>query len=229
MPHRCTDSWAWWRIVMSAVGPPSTTRSVLSAHFKFMNGDGTRCYPTVRRLAVDARLNKDTVAFHRKYAIDEGWLIVSVPTRSEFREFYPALPDELVAKYPELLSNQAGRLLSELARQAMRKTSGQSSEVTGTRVRSASSIGLSSSDKPPISLLTSEDLRVDMRFQVKKIKERSPAEMHERLRSWLESNQNVQKYQHDPDALARLTPLNCRLPGYENVIHQWCANRCKRS
>jgi hypothetical protein len=228
MPHRCTDSFAWWRVVLSALGPASTTRFVLCAHFKFMKGDGTSCYPTVRRLAVDTDLNKDTIAAHRKHAIDEGWLIVSGSAKSAYREFYPALPDGIVAKYPELLTDQAGQLLSELARQSMHPTADQSSEEAGMRVRNALLTSPSNSDKSRLSLLTSGDLRADKFSQVKNIGERSHDEMCERLRNWLESSQGVQKYQHDPDALARLTPLSCRLPGYEKVIHQWCANRCSR-
>jgi hypothetical protein len=194
-----------------------------------MSGDGTRCYPTVRRLAVDARLNKDTIAFHRKYAIDEGWLIVSGPTRSDFREFYPALPDDLVAKYPELLTSQAGRLLSELARQIMYPTANKSSEGTGMRVRNRAPIGPTGSDKSPISLLTSEDLRAGICSQIKSMEGPDLNQKNERLRRWLEFSQNVLKYRHDPHALALLTPIGWRFRGYEEVIRQWCADRCKVS
>jgi hypothetical protein len=214
---------------MSALGPPSTTRFVLCAHLKFMKRDGTNCRPGVRRLAIDTDLNKDTVAAHRKHAIDGGWLIVSGSARSAFREFYPALPDSIVAKYPELLSDQAGQLLSELAGQSMHPTAAQSSEGTGMRVRSALLICPSGSDKSPISLLTPEDLSADSRSQAKNIEERGLNELHERLRRWFVFDGNVQKYQHDPDALVRLTPPGCRFPGYEDVIRQWCANHGKPS
>lgn len=229
MPHRCTDSFAWWRVVLSALGPPSTTRFVLCAHFKFMKGNGTSCYPTVRRLAVDTGLNKDTIAAHRKHAIDEGWLIVSGSAKSAYREFYPALPEGIVVKYPELLTDQAGQLLSELARQSMHPTADQSSEGTGMRVRNVLLTSPSSSDKSPLSLLTSGDLKADMCSQAKNMGERSHEEMRQRLRSWLESDENVQKYRHDADSLARLTPLGCRCPGYEEVIREWCVEFSARS
>ena len=230
MPHKCSDSFAWYRVVLSALKPSKNTQLVLCAHLKYMNRDGTRCRVSVRRLAVDLSLNKDTIAACRKHAIEEGWLIVGGSLRSTYREFYPAIPDRIVAKYPELLSDQAGQLLSGLARQQiMYPTAAQPSEETSMRVRNGPPISPTGSDKSPIPLLTSEDLRADIRLLAKSMECPDLNQMNERLRSWLESSQNVQKYQHDPQALALLTPLAWRFPGYEGVIRQWCANLGKPS
>ena len=98
------------------------------------------------------------------------------------------------------------------------------------RVRNALLTSPSSSDKSPLlSLLTSGDLRADKCSQVKNMGERSHDEARERLRSWLRFDENVQKYQHDADSLARLTPLGCRFPGYEEVIREWCVESSARS
>lgn len=228
MPHRCSKSFAWWRVVFSALKPSATMQVVLSAHLKYMKRDGTGCRVSVRRLAVDLRLNKDTIAAYRKQAIDEGWLIVGGSLRSAYREFYPALPDRLVAQYPRLLSDQ-DTLLSELAGQLMHPTAAHPSEGTGTRVRNGGLVSPTGSDKSLISLSTSEDLRAQIRSQVKNMDGRDPKEIHERLRNWLGSSPNVQKYLHDPQSLASLTPLGWRFPGYEEVIRQWCADRRKLS
>lgn len=227
MPHQCSDSFVWWRIVMSALGPPSTTRFVLSAHLKFMDRDGSNCRPSVRRLAIDTDLNKDTVAVHRKRAIESGWLIVGGSARAGFHEFYPALPDSIVVKYPELLSKQGGRVLSDLARQSMHATADQQSEATGMPVRDASLASTGSSDISPLSPLTSGYLRADEYSQPKSRAGSSIHEVQERLRSWLGSSPNAQKYRADHDALARLTPPDCRFAGYEDVICRWCAERSK--
>ena len=100
-----------------------------------------------------------------KHAIDEGWLIVGGSLRSAYREFYPALPDRLVAQYPRLLSDQ-DTLLSELAGQIMHPTAAQPSEGTGTRVRNGGLVSPTGSDKSLISPSTSEDPRAEIRSQV---------------------------------------------------------------
>jgi hypothetical protein len=47
-----------------------------------------------------------------------------------------------------------------------------------------------------------------------------------RLREWLAKNPRISEYRHDPDALARMTPLEYRFPGYENVIRRIVVGPC---
>ena len=76
MPQQIPDSWAWWRTVLGPDGPPSPiTRFVLSGYMRFMNRDGQRCWPGVRRVSLVTRLNKDTVSRHLARALAAGWLV----------------------------------------------------------------------------------------------------------------------------------------------------------
>lgn len=79
---------------MSAAGPHSTTRLILSGHRQFMKRDGSGCWAGVRRLAIVCGVNKSTVAKHRALAIAAGWLIVSVRSpSSRCRMYLAAIPD----------------------------------------------------------------------------------------------------------------------------------------
>lgn len=133
MPHRCSNSWAWWRVAFRALKPSKNTQLVIHADLKYMNPDGSMCHVSVRRLTIDLDLNKDTI-------------------------------------------------------------------------------------------VASDVLRADISSQSKNTETPDPNQLNERLRTWLESSKHVQKYLHDPQALASLTPLGWRFPGYEGVIRQWCAN-----
>lgn len=94
MAQRCEDISAWSRAFMSAAGPHSTTRLVLSGHRQFMKRDGSGCWAGVRRLAIVTGLDKTTVAKHRALAIAAGWLIVSARSpRSRYRTYLAAVPD----------------------------------------------------------------------------------------------------------------------------------------
>jgi hypothetical protein len=133
MPHKFSNSLAWWRVVLSALKPSQNMQLVLSAHLKYVNQDGARCRVSLRRLAVDLDSNEDTI-------------------------------------------------------------------------------------------VTSEDFGADICSQTKSMEGSEPNHLNERLRTWLESSQHVQKYQHDPEALALMTPLRFRFAGYEGLIRQWCSN-----
>jgi hypothetical protein len=51
------------------------TRYVLLVMSSFMNPDGSECFPGVRKIAIRAKLNKDTVGKHRNEAIKLGFLV----------------------------------------------------------------------------------------------------------------------------------------------------------
>lgn len=61
MAHTCRNSLALC-VVLSGFKPSRNVGLVLSADLKYMNQDGARCRVSVRRLAVDLDLSKDTIA-----------------------------------------------------------------------------------------------------------------------------------------------------------------------
>ena len=79
-------------------------------------------------------------------------------------------------------------------------------------------------DSSKDTIATSEDLGADVYSQTKNMEGSDLNQLNERLWTWLESSHHVQKYLHDPEALALMTPLRFRFAGYEGDIRQWCAN-----
>jgi hypothetical protein len=63
------------RAVGSRSGPPSpTTRLVLLRLSMYGNPDGSRIFPSVRRIAEDCGLNTSTVVHHLRAAEKQGWI-----------------------------------------------------------------------------------------------------------------------------------------------------------
>jgi hypothetical protein len=99
MTRRYPDSWGWWRVVMSPLGPSRTTRFVLCGHMLFLHPRGDGCYASTRRLAEVTGLNKDTVAEHREIALRHGWLMrAPAAERIHACEVWTTLPDDVFAQ-----------------------------------------------------------------------------------------------------------------------------------
>jgi hypothetical protein len=170
----------------------------------------------VRRLAAVTGLNKDTVAAHRRQAIESGWLIAKGSSTAPNREVLTALPDAVAVDQVERLSSESGQLLSSAVRQQKTEVVPELSGPKGAAVRTQPLICPSGSDIPLLPLPPPRNgIAGSVDTQVDADRLRSP---QSRLRAWMLSNDNARKYQHDPEALARLAPLDCRFPGYERFI-----------
>ncbi len=214
MPKRCNNVYAWMRAVMSRLGPAATTRLVLYAHSPFMNRDGGNCRVGVRRLAEVTGLDKGTVAEHRAAAISGGWLIGSKqPRGGPSTDLRAALPDGVTADSIST-SGEAGQVIAD------------PESLSGLRpapVRNEPPkcpAGPDVPSVPKLPLKSARELVSQIGFQPSQCNgfEQSPAES--RLREWLARNPRISEYRHDPDALARMTPVAYRFPNYESVIRR---------
>ena len=199
---------------MSPLGPPPITRLVLSAHVMFMNPDGSNCRVGVRRLAAVTGLNKDTVATHRARAIEIGWLITIGSAKSSSREVFSAVPDEIV----DQLSEAAIPVLSSDAGQSNPKPVPQLSGPSDAAVRRQPLNCPTGSDIPLIPLSPLSGRTAAMTSSTRFADGRQSHSAQLRLRKWLQSSDIAQKYQHDPQTLARLAPLHCQFPEHEDFI-----------
>lgn len=205
---------------MSPLGPSATTRLVLSAHVLFMDRDGSKCRVGVRRLATVTGLNKDTVAAHRGQAIQAGWLIASGSSTSPNREILTAVPDGIAVGQAEPLSVEAGQLLSRPVSQSSSIFTSRQSDLGDAAVRSRSPsypVGSDISLLPPLPLgdQTANTTAAATDEKAGGGRSESP---QARLRIWMLSSESAQKYRHDAEALTRLAPLDCRYPGYEDLV-----------
>jgi len=214
MPQRCNNVYAWMRAVMSRLGPTATTRLVLYAHSLFMNRDGSNCRVGVRRLAEVTGLDKGTVAEHRAAAVSGGWLMGSKqPRGGASTDLRAALPDGVTADSISA-SGAAGQaianpeLLSGLSAAPVRNEPPKCPD------------GPDGPSIPNLPLKSARELVSQIGFQQNRCDglEQSPAEG--RLREWLARDPRIPEYRHDPDALARMTPVAYRFPNYENVIRR---------
>lgn len=207
---------------MSPLGPSATTRLVLSAHVLFMDRDGSNCRVGVRRLAAVTGLNKDTVATHRGLAIQAGWLIASGRSTSPNREVLAAVPDGIAVDQVDQLSREAGQLLSGPVSQSKAQSISRPSDLRDAAVRSHPPSYPVGSDVPlqPLSPLGNRSANTTPAATDEKIGGGHPESPQARLRIWMLSNETAQKYQHDPEALTRLAPLDCRYPGYESFVRR---------
>jgi hypothetical protein len=205
---------------MGRLGPAATTRLVLYAHSLFMNRDGSNCRVGVRRLAEVTGLDKSTVAEHRTTAISGGWLMGSKQPRGRpSTELRAALPDGVTAD---------GILMSGETGQAIANPGSQSGLNPGPVWNEPSKCPARPDvpSLPNLPLKSARELVSQVGFQQNRCDgfEQHPAEG--RLREWLARDPRISEYRHDPDALARMTPLQYRFPGYENVIRRIVVDPC---
>ncbi len=132
----------WRRLVASEHGPHPTMRHVLLTLSLHMNADGSSCYPSIRRLAVESGLHRGTVNRHLQLAEEDGWLDRTLRglqgqgwKRLEYRPAFPRgvrrerTPSENVSAEDVHLSGEGVRSL----RQKVSAQSGLSSTTTSSK------------------------------------------------------------------------------------------------
>ena len=214
MPHRCSNVYAWMRAVMSRLSPAATTRLVLYAHSLFMNRDGSNCRVGVRRLAEVTGLDKSTVAEHRAAAISGGWLIGSKqPRGGPSTDQRAALPDGVTADSIST-SGEAGQVIANPE---------SLSGLSPAPVRNEPPkypVGPDVPSVPQLPLKSARELVSKIGFQPSRSDGFEQNSAAGRLREWLARDPRISEYYHDPDALARMTPVAYRFPNYERVIRR---------
>ena len=216
-----------------------------------MDSDGSSCFAGVRRLHDITGFDKTTVARHRKRAVDLGWLMpADRPRNSRSREFCAALP-EGVPVYTPMRSRRANVQASIAPVSADRRQSlsgkcghndasqlsgecGQSqnplSAICTSSVRKLSSDCPHNADIPvlPVNTLKSATSKTSAELSTAPEPESASEEMtRERLHVWIRSDNFAQVYHLSPELLVKLTPPNCRFPGYEALIRD-AAKRVQR-
>ena len=224
---------------MSPAGPRPAIRLVLLGMAQFMNSDGSSCFVGVRRLHDITGFDKTTVARHRKRAVELGWLLPSDrPRTSRSREFCAALPDGVTVYTP--IRSRRSNVQDSIARvsadrgQSLSGKCGQSqnplSAICTSSVRKLPSDCPHNADIPVLPVNTLKSAPSDMSTDSFMPLETATAgeEMtRERLDVWIRSDNFAQAYHLSPELLVKLTPPNCRFPGYEALIRE-AAKRVQR-
>ncbi|MFB3084252.1 MAG: helix-turn-helix domain-containing protein [Gammaproteobacteria bacterium] len=71
----CPFVFDWQRAILSPKGPEhSTTRLVLMALSIHMRPDGSKCFPSVRTIALETGLSERSVCTHLQRAEQQGWI-----------------------------------------------------------------------------------------------------------------------------------------------------------
>jgi hypothetical protein len=216
-----------------------------------MNSDGSSCFVGVRRLHDITGFDKTTVARHRRRAVDLGWLLPSDrPRNSRSREFCAALPNG-VAVYTPVRSRRSNvqASIASVSAERGRSLSGKcghkdSPQVSGECGQSqnllsaicTSSVRKLSSDCPhnadipvlPVNTLKSATLDTSADASMASETKSAGEEItRERLDVWIRSDNFAQVHYLSPELLVKLTPPNCRFPGYEVLIRE-AAKRVQR-
>jgi Helix-turn-helix domain len=236
---------------MSPAGPRPAIRLVLLGMAQFMNSDGSSCFVGVRRLHDITGFDKTTVARHRKRAVELGWLLPSDrPRNSRSREFCAALPDGVTVYTPirsrrspiqvSIAQGSADRgqsLSGKCGHKDSRQLSGECgqsqnplSAICTSSVRKLSSDCPRYADIPvlPVNTLKSATSDTSADSSMAPETESAGEEMtRERLDVWIRSDNFAQVYHLSPELLVKLTPPNCRFPGYEALIRE-AAKRVQR-
>lgn len=236
---------------MPLAGPRPAIRLVLLGMAQFMDSDGSSCVVGVRRLHDITGFDKTTVARHRRRAVDLGWLLRSDRSRrSRCDEYCAALPDG-VAVYTPIGSRRsnvqtsmtpvsADRGQSPSRKHGHKDFSGLSGEcgqaqnavsaICASTVRKLPSDCPHNADIPvlPVNTLKSatSDISADTSM-AKEIEFEGERTTRERLNVWIRSDNFAQVYHLSPELLVKLTPPNCRFPGYEALIRE-AAKRVQR-
>jgi hypothetical protein len=224
---------------MSLAGPRPAIRLVLLGMAQFMDADGSSCFIGVRRLHDITGFDKTTVARHRRRAVDLGWLLRSDRSRrSRSDEFCAALPDGVAIYTPirsrrSIVQDSIARLSAHRG-QSLSGKCGQSqnplSAICTSSVRKLSSDCPHNADIPvlPVNTLKSATSDTSADLSMAPETESEGEELtRERLDVWIRSDNFAQVYHLSPELLVKLTPPNCRFPGYEALIRE-AATRVKR-
>jgi hypothetical protein len=185
-----------------------------AARMLHMDRDGSNCWVGVRHLAAVTGLDKSTVAEHRAAAIAGGWLIGSKqPRGGPSTDLRAALPDGV---------NPENTAVSGDAGQAAKKPESLSG-LSPDPVRNEPPKCLARPDVPfiPISPFKSaRELIGQTGLQQRNSPGPNENAEERRLRERLARDPRISEYRHDPDALARMTPVEHRFRGYEDAIRR---------
>ncbi len=219
---------------MSAAGPHSTTRLVLSGHRQFMKRDGSGCWAGVRRLAIVTGLDKTTVAKHRALAIAAGWLIVSARSpSSRCRMYLAAVPDAV--PIPQTRQTQKSAKFGRPSELTGQLSSSQLSAVNASTVRP----GRTHCPTPPDKTLVLTNKRTLARRDARQVTSTAtsstsggvradhPLSAAELLRRWLQTDGTAERFRGCHQLLINLAPPELRFQGYEEVI-RGASNRQQR-
>ena len=145
--------YEWQKMIVSKFGPGSTTRLVLLALSLHMEADGGSCRPSVRLLAQDTGLNKDTVSKHLTLADKDGWIERqerAVEGRAWRRNEYQAtLPQHVQPRRAPCadVSEQTGHPEARRVRNDAVDVSEQ--PVQSTYIEDVTTLGASEGNPPP--------------------------------------------------------------------------------
>jgi hypothetical protein len=234
---------------MSPAGPPPITRLVLEGMSLFMiSQSGGCCWLSVRRLGATTGLDKGTVSKHRMLAVAAGWLIAEAnPQHRQSSKFFAAVPDGVaiyqsigaarrataarssseVGATQQLVSPElsVGRVQS--ASHSLSSGSVQSpNKLYGLRGRTVRCERTNCTSAPDPSCIPINNLKKSTSDELTAstfVGEGTPADdeaVRERLAVWIRSDGFAQANHHIPELLVKLTPPNCRFPGYEVLIQE---------
>jgi hypothetical protein len=234
---------------MSPAGPSSITRLVLEGMSVFMvSQSGGCCWLSVRRLGEITGLDKGTVSKHRTLAVAAGWLIDEAnPRHRQTSKFFAAVPDGVAIFQPtgaarRALAARSGSVVGanqplvspELSvgrvQSVSHSLSGGSiqspNRLYGLRARTVRRERTNCTSPPDPSYIPINDLKKatpDALTGSTFTSESKPADdesARERLAVWIRSDGFAQVHRHIPELLVKLTPPNCRFPGYEALIQE---------
>ena len=249
MPQRCADVFAWRRTFMSPAGPPPITRLVLEGMSLFMiSQTGGCCWLSVRRLGEITGLDKGTVSIHRTQAVAAGWLIAEGnPRHRQCPKFFAAVPESVsifqptgtarrvvtagsgsvVGGNPPLVSAELSGGRVQSAPHSLSGGSVQSPNrlygLRGPTVRCERTNCTSPPDPSYIPINNLKKTTSDGLTASTFAGESTPADdeaARERLGVWIRSDGFAQAHHDIPELLVKLTPPNCRFPGYEVLIQE---------
>ncbi len=239
---------------MSCAGPSPITRLVLAGMSLFMVSQvGGCCWLSVRRLAEITGLDKGTVSNHRTLAVATGWLMVEAnPRHRQSPKFLAAVPDGISIFQATGTSRRAlparsasvngGKVFSlELSGGHVQSGSPSLSggsvqlpkQLYGFRVRTVRPERTNCTSPPDQSYIPINDLKKpasDALTASTIAGERKPASeeaARARLAVWIRTDAFVQRYLQHPKLLVKITPPDCRFPGYEALIQE-AAERARK-
>jgi hypothetical protein len=216
-----------------------------------MDSDGSSCFVGVRRLHDITGFDKTTVARHRRRAVDLGWLLRSDRSRrSRSHEFCAAVPDGVAVYTPigsrgsnvrtfmnpvsaergQSLSRKHGHIDSSGVSGECGQSQNPLSAICTSTVRKLPSDCPHNADTPvlPVNTLKSATSNTSADLSMAPDTESEGEELtRERLDVWIRSDNFAQAYHLSPELLVKLTPPNCRFPGYEALVRE-AARRVQR-
>ncbi len=233
---------------MSPAGPLPITRLVLEGMSLFMApGGGGCCWLSVRRLSEITGLDKGTISKHRTQAVTFGWLIAEAnPRHRQSLTFWSAIPDDVsifrpgavrrasVARTASAIAGSESVVPVELSSSLMQPCSHllsggtvqSRSKLYGLRAETVRSARTNRMSPPDQSYRYINDLQkapLDTLAVVTPATGDQPTSedaARARLDAWMRSDGFIQICRNSPELALKLTPPNCRVPGYETLVRE---------